>query len=59
MLEICIDTLAGIDAAIAGGADRPALIFKACDSTAQCARCVCDMRKMLHEEREAMRFAAE
>ena len=48
-----------VRAAIAAGATRPALIFKACDSAAQSARCVCDMRKMLQEEREALRFAAE
>lgn len=48
-----------VRAAIAAGATRPALIFKACDSTAQCARCVCDMRRMLTEEQEALRFAAE
>ena len=48
-----------VRAAIAAGASRPAQIFKACDSAAQCARCVCDMRKMLDEEREALRFAAE
>ena len=46
-------------AAIAAGASRPAQIFKACDSAAQCARCVCDMRKMLDEEHEALRYAAE
>lgn len=48
-----------VRAAIAQGATRPALIFKACDSTAQCARCVCDMRRMLDEERAALKFAAE
>jgi bacterioferritin-associated ferredoxin len=48
-----------VRAAIAAGANRPALIFKACDSTVQCARCVCDMRNILDEEREALRFAAE
>jgi bacterioferritin-associated ferredoxin len=48
-----------VRAAIAAGASRPAQIFKACDSAAQCARCVCDMRKILDEEREALRFAAE
>ena len=45
--------------AIAAGATRPAHVFKACDSQAQCARCVCDMRKMLDEERQALRYAAE
>ena len=48
-----------VRAAIAAGADRPAPIFKAGDSAVQCARCVCDMRKMLDEEREALRYAAE
>ena len=48
-----------VRAAIAAGANRPAQIFKACESAVQCARCVCDMRKMLDEEREALRFAAE
>ena len=48
-----------VRAAIAAGAARPAQIFKACDSAVQCARSVCDMRKILHEEREALRFAAE
>ena len=48
-----------VRAAIDAGAQRPAEIFRACDAAAQCARCVCDMRKMLDDTREAMRFAAE
>ena len=48
-----------VRAAIAAGASRPALIFKACESKPQCARCVCDMRQMLDEEHEALRYAAE
>lgn len=48
-----------VRAAIAAGASRPAQIFKACDSQAQCARCVCDMRRMLDEEQQMMSFAAE
>ncbi len=48
-----------VRAAIAAGATRPAQIFKACDAQAQCARCVCDMREMLDESRETLRFAAE
>jgi bacterioferritin-associated ferredoxin len=48
-----------VRAAIAAGAERPAQIFKACGSTAQCARCVCDMRKLLDEGRESLRYAAE
>jgi bacterioferritin-associated ferredoxin len=48
-----------VRAAIAAGAGRPAQIFKACGSAPQCARCVCDMRKLLDEEHEALRYAAE
>ncbi|MDP3661224.1 bacterioferritin-associated ferredoxin [Phenylobacterium sp.] len=48
-----------IRAAIASGALRPAEIFRACGQTPQCARCVCDMRKMLSEQDEALRYAAE
>ena len=48
-----------VRAAIAAGAKRPAQIFKACDGKVQCARCVCDMRNILHEEQESLRFAAE
>jgi bacterioferritin-associated ferredoxin len=48
-----------VRAAIAAGASRPAHIFKACDSRPECARCVCEMRKMLDETREALRYAAE
>ena len=48
-----------VRAAIEAGATRPAEVFRACDSQAQCARCVCDMRKMIGEHGEAMRFAAE
>ena len=48
-----------VRAAIAAGASRPAEIFKSCDCTAQCARCVNEMRQILQEERETLRFAAE
>ena len=48
-----------VRAAIAAGASRPAHIFKACESRPQCARCVCDMRNILDEERQALRYAAE
>ena len=48
-----------VRAAIAAGAGRPAQIFKACGAQAQCARCVCDMRRILEEEREVLRYAAE
>jgi bacterioferritin-associated ferredoxin len=45
--------------AIAAGASRPAEIFKACDAQPRCARCVCEMREMLDESRETLRYAAE
>ena len=48
-----------VRAAIEAGATRPAEIFKRCDAQAQCARCVCDMREMLAEQRELLRYAAE
>ena len=48
-----------VRAAIEAGASRPAEVFRACDSQAQCARCVCDMRKMIGEHGEALRYAAE
>ena len=48
-----------VHAAIAAGARRPADVFKACDSRPQCARCVCDVRRMLDEQGEALRYAAE
>jgi bacterioferritin-associated ferredoxin len=48
-----------VRAAIEAGAQRPAEIFRACDSQAQCARCVCDMRKMINQQDELFRYAAE
>lgn len=48
-----------VRAAIEAGARRPAEVFRACDSKPRCARCVCDMREMLDEQAEALKFAAE
>ncbi|CAN7401422.1 (2Fe-2S)-binding protein [Phenylobacterium sp. LjRoot225] len=45
--------------AIAAGARRPADIFKSRACTVKCAKCVCDMRSMIAEARETLRFAAE
>ena len=45
--------------AIAAGASRPADVLKAHACKAQCARCVCEMRQMIDENREALRYAAE
>ena len=47
------------DEVIAAGASRPADVFKAHQCKPQCARCVCEMREMIDESREALRYAAE
>ena len=46
-------------AAIEAGAARPADIFRHCQSAARCAKCVCDMRRMIQERRSALAYAAE
>jgi bacterioferritin-associated ferredoxin len=48
-----------VHSAIAAGAQRPAEIFKACGTKPQCARCVCDMRRMLQTHGQALKYAAE
>jgi bacterioferritin-associated ferredoxin len=48
-----------VRAAIDAGAARPAEVFRACQSRPRCAKCVCDMRTMIDETRDALRFAAE
>lgn len=48
-----------VRAAIDAGASRPSQIFKVCGSQPQCARCVCDMRQMLDDARESLKYAAE
>jgi bacterioferritin-associated ferredoxin len=46
-------------AAIEAGATKPAEIFRHCQTTARCAKCVCDMRRMIQETRSALAIAAE
>lgn len=52
-----------VRAAIAQGASRPAEVFRAHGCQAQCAKCVCDMRGMIQEQRQsqarALKYAAE
>ena len=48
-----------VRAAIASGARRPADVFRRCNAAAQCAKCVCDMRRMIQDSDEALRHAAE
>jgi bacterioferritin-associated ferredoxin len=48
-----------VRAAIDAGATRPAEVFRHHKCQAQCAKCVCDMRQMIDDSREALRYAAE
>jgi bacterioferritin-associated ferredoxin len=48
-----------VRAAVAAGATRPAQVFRARQCQPQCAKCVCEMRQMIDESREALRYAAE
>jgi len=45
--------------AIEQGATRPADIFRHCQAQARCAKCVCDMRRMIQETEEVLALAAE
>jgi len=46
-------------AAIESGATKPAEIFRHCQAQPCCAKCVCDMRRMIQDSQEAFRLAAE
>jgi bacterioferritin-associated ferredoxin len=48
-----------VRAAIEQGAKRPAEVFRRHQSKPQCARCVCDMRAMIDDQIEALKYAAE
>jgi bacterioferritin-associated ferredoxin len=48
-----------VRAAVAAGARRPADVFKSKGCAPKCAKCVCDMRALIEEPREPLRFAAE
>ena len=48
-----------VRAAITAGARRPADIFKSKACSPKCAKCVCDMRGMITQARETLRYAAE
>ena len=45
--------------AIQAGATRPRDVFERHQCAAQCAKCVCEMRQMIDESREAFAMAAE
>ncbi len=46
-------------AAIQAGASRPVEIFKSLECSPRCAKCVCDMRRMIQDTRQALKYAAE
>jgi bacterioferritin-associated ferredoxin len=46
-------------AAIEAGAQRPAEVFRHCGTRPQCAKCVCDIKAMIDQSQEQLRFAAE
>ncbi|PTS88775.1 MULTISPECIES: (2Fe-2S)-binding protein [unclassified Caulobacter] len=48
-----------VRAAIEAGARRPADVFRHKGCQAQCAKCVCEMREMIIERRQALAYAAE
>ena len=48
-----------VAAAIEAGATRPLDVFTRNQCTAQCAKCVCEMREMIQETRQAFAMAAE
>lgn len=45
--------------AIEAGAQRPRDVFAHSGCQAQCAKCVCEMREMIQESRQAFALAAE
>jgi bacterioferritin-associated ferredoxin len=48
-----------VRAVIAAGAEKPAEVFRRCHARPQCAKCVCDMRRLIQESRDSLRYAAE
>jgi bacterioferritin-associated ferredoxin len=46
-------------AAIEAGARRPAEVFRHCGARPQCAKCVCDIKDLIEQQREQLRYAAE
>jgi bacterioferritin-associated ferredoxin len=46
-------------AAVAAGAQKPVEIFRHCQADVQCAKCVCEMRRLIQEARAPLLLAAE
>ncbi len=45
--------------AIDAGARRPADVFRHCGAAPKCAKCVCDIRRMIGTVEQSLRHAAE
>jgi bacterioferritin-associated ferredoxin len=48
-----------VQAAIEAGANKPVEVFRHCQTAAQCAKCVCDMRRLIQDSTVALSIAAE
>jgi bacterioferritin-associated ferredoxin len=48
-----------VRAALDQGAAKPSDVFRHYGSHPQCAKCICDIRRMIQAERLALRYAAE
>ena len=46
-------------AAVCAGARKPAEVFRHCGAKPQCAKCVCDLRRMIQDAEIGLRLAAE
>ena len=44
--------------AIEAGAERPAEVFRHCQAAPQCAKCVCDVQRMIRSNGDCLRHAA-
>jgi bacterioferritin-associated ferredoxin len=42
-----------VDAAISAGAKRPADVFRRCQATPRCVKCVQDIRRMIEEAEQS------
>jgi len=45
--------------AVEAGACRPREVFARNQCAPQCAKCICDMRRLIQDSQEAFRLAAE
>jgi bacterioferritin-associated ferredoxin len=46
-------------AAVAAGARKPVEVFRHCQGAVRCAKCVCQMRRLIQEMDAPLRYAAE